>query len=103
MFEFPNGSDLLQLIDGPLAGLERFRPMLGAGDDQDDILPDRNFAVPVDDQEFQNAEILERPLADLAQLLLLSTSRPFERSRAIPRNVAIPPIRFDRRLTRSSS
>ena len=70
MFEFPNRSDLLQLIDRPFAGLERFRPMLGPGDDQDDILPDRNFAVSMDDQQFQNAEILDRPFADLTELLL---------------------------------
>src|SRR5215831_3117454 len=31
---------------------------------------------------------------------MLSTSRPFDRSRAAPRKIAIPPMRFDRLRTR---
>ena len=40
VFKLPNRGDLFQLIDGPLAGAKCFRSMLGAGDDQDDILTD---------------------------------------------------------------
>src|SRR5690349_8475383 len=68
--QLPNGGDLLQFIDGPLASAECIGPVLCARDNQDDILPDRDLAVPVNDQQFQNIEILQCPLADLPQLLL---------------------------------
>src|ERR1044072_580387 len=70
MLQFPNRRDLLQFVDGPFAGPEGIGPMLCAGDDQDDILTDRDFSVPVNDEQLENVKILDRALADFPELFL---------------------------------
>ena len=44
--------------------------MFCAGNDQHNIFSNRDLAIPVNDQQFQDVEILQRPLANLPQLLL---------------------------------
>src|SRR5207244_7470898 len=68
--ELPDGGDLLELVDAPLAGPERLGPVLGGSDDKDDVLADLDVPVPVDDQDFDHVEVLQGPLPDLAELLL---------------------------------
>ena len=70
VFEFPNRGNLLQFVDGPFTGLEGIGPMLSAGDDQDDIFTDRDFSIPVNDEQLENVEILERAFSNLAELFL---------------------------------
>src|SRR5678816_3687614 len=70
MFQFPNRGDLLQFVDRPCAGPKCLCTMLRSGNDEHDILTNRDFTVAMDDQQLENIEILQRPFADLAQLLL---------------------------------
>src|SRR5438132_889348 len=68
--ELPDGGDLLELVDAPLAGPERLGPVLGGSDDQHDVLADLDVPVPVDDEDFDHVEVLQGALPDLAELLL---------------------------------
>src|SRR5581483_3557927 len=70
LFLLPDRRDLLELIDAPAAGGERIGAMLGAHDDQHDVLADLNRAGPMEDERLDDVEVLQRPLADLPELLL---------------------------------
>ena len=70
VFEFPDRRDLFQFVDRPLAGTERLGPVLSPYDNQHDVVADADFAIPVEDRHLDDVKILQRPLADLAELLL---------------------------------
>ncbi|CAE6787551.1 hypothetical protein NSPZN2_50185 [Nitrospira defluvii] len=70
VLEFPNRRNLLQFVDGPLTGLKGLRSMFGAGNDQYNVVADADLAVPVQDQQFDHAEVFQRALADLPQFFL---------------------------------
>ena len=70
MLQLPNGSNLFEFIDGPFTGTKRLGAMFGARNDQHDVFADRDFPIPMDDEELDNVEILQRPFTNLPQLFL---------------------------------
>src|SRR5687768_838068 len=70
LFEFPNRGVLLELVNTPLAGFNRFCAVFRPDDDQDDILPDLDRSISMQDEHFDDVELLEGSLSNLPQLLL---------------------------------
>ena len=66
VLELPYRGNLLQFIDRPLACLERIGPMLGADDDQHDVLSDVDLSVSVKDEHLEDVEIFQRTFTNLA-------------------------------------
>src|SRR5688572_33186367 len=61
MLQLPDGSDLLQLVDGPFTRPKRVSTVFRARDDQHDVFTDHNCPEAMNDQQFKNVEILQRP------------------------------------------
>src|SRR5437762_2182458 len=70
LLQLPDRRDLLQLVNAPCAGSERLRPVLRPHHDQHNVLADVDLAIPVQDQDLDDIEILQRPLPDFPQRLL---------------------------------
>ena len=80
MFQFPDRRDLFQFINGPPAGCERVGAVLRPGDDEHDILPDRDLSLSMDNQQLENVEFFEGSLTNLSQLLLCHAFIVFKRN-----------------------
>lgn len=70
LFEFPNRGNLLQLVDTPFARFKSLCSVFRTDDDQDDILPDLDRSISMQDEDFNDVELLEGPLPNLPQLFL---------------------------------
>ena len=70
LFELPNRRNLRELVNTPFAGFKRFCAVFRTDDDQDDILPDRDRAVAMQNEDFDDIELLEGAFPNLPQLLL---------------------------------